>query len=346
MNEEENNFNSINNNNNMNNNNNNNDNININSEQKNKKLSKIFLMGKCGVGKTSMRSIIFANQAPKDTFVLGYTSEVAETRLKFMGNLIFNLLDCGGQEQFMKQYFETKRESIFSKVGVLIFVVEAVKTEKKLEKQDNIEDLTYFENCINALNEFSPDAKIFVLIHKMDLIKEQNKQKEIFEMKKKELESKSKNFEIKCFATSIWESSLYKAWTEIVASLTHNLSSIQESLKNYAIACNAEEVILFEKNTFLLTCSYSNKKIQDEQRFEKISHIIKKFKLSCMTMSSNFKSMIIQTRNFTTYLDKFTKSTYIMVIISDKSPNLELLKLNTKLCRKKFEEKLEYSLNN
>jgi len=129
------------------NNNNNNENI-INSEQKSKKLSKILLMGKCGVGKTSMRSIIFANQAPKDTFVLGYTSEVAETRLKFMGNLIFNLLDCGGQEQFMKQYFETKRESIFSKVGVLIFVVEAMKTHKKLETQDNIEDLTYFENWI------------------------------------------------------------------------------------------------------------------------------------------------------------------------------------------------------
>ena len=324
----------------------NDNNNNTNSEQKSQKLSKILLMGKCGVGKTSMRSIIFANQAPKDTFVLGYTSEVAETRLKFMGNLIFNLLDCGVQEQFMKQYFETKRESIFTKVEVLIFVIEAVKTNKKIENQDNIEDITYFENCINALSEYSPNAKIFVLIHKMDLIKEQSKQKEFFNLKKAELESKSKNFEIKCFATSIWESTLYKAWTQIVMSLTNNLSSIKDSLKNYAIACDAEEVILFEKNTFLLTCSYSNKKIQDEQRFEKISHIIKKFKLSCMTMSSNFKSMIIQTRNFTTYLDKFTKSTYIMVIISDKSPNLELLKLNTKLCRKKFEEKLEYSLNN
>lgn len=108
------------------------------------KYAKILLMGKASVGKTSMRSIIFANQAPKDTFVLGYTSEVAETRLKFMGNLIFNLLDCGGQEEFIKQYFETKRETIFSKVEVLIFVIEA-ENIKNPKDTDNIEDLTYFE---------------------------------------------------------------------------------------------------------------------------------------------------------------------------------------------------------
>lgn len=114
------------------------------SAKQEKKFAKILLMGKAGVGKTSMRSIIFANHAPKDTFTLGYTSEVAETRLKFMGNLIFNLFDCGGQEEFIKQYFETKREAIFSKVEVLIFVIEA-ENFKNQKDTDNIEDITYFE---------------------------------------------------------------------------------------------------------------------------------------------------------------------------------------------------------
>lgn len=133
---------------------------------------------------------------------------------------------------------------------------------------------------------------------------------------------------------------LYKAWTSIVSSLTSNLEGIKSSLKNYAEACEADEVILFEKNTFLLTCCYNNDKFNDEQRFEKISHIIKKFKLSCMSSNSSFQSMVIQTKNFTTYLDDFTSSTYIMVILSNKNVNLELLKLNTALCRQAFEEKL------
>ena len=47
--------------------------------------------------------------------------------------------------------------------------------------------------------------------------------------------------------------------------------------------------------------------------------------------------MIIKTKNFTTYLEEFTKSTYIMIIINDKSVNLELLTLNIDLSRKTFE---------
>ena len=108
------------------------------------KFSKILLMGKAAVGKTSMRSIIFANQAPKDTFLLGCTQDVSESRLKFMGNLVFSLLDCGGQEEFRKQYLETKRETIFSKIEVLIFVIEAENFNNRNDKE-NIEDITYFE---------------------------------------------------------------------------------------------------------------------------------------------------------------------------------------------------------
>jgi hypothetical protein len=47
--------------------------------------------------------------------------------------------------------------------------------------------------------------------------------------------------------------------------------------------------------------------------------------------------MVIKTKNFTTYLEEFTKSTYIMIIVSDKSVNLELLSLNISLSKKAFE---------
>ena len=173
----------------------------------------------------------------------------------------------------------------------------------------------------------------------MDLVSE-NKRVEIFNKRKNQLEQKAGNFKIQCFPTSIWEISLYKAWTNIVSELTMNLKSIKQSLKNFSQVCGVEEVILFEKNTFLLLSSFTDKEIKDDQRFEKISHIIKKFKLSCMTTNSRFESMIIQTRNYTTYLDEFTSSTYIMVIINSKNTNLELIKLNVALCRNTFEEKL------
>lgn len=73
-------------------------------------------MGKSGSGKTSMRSIIFANYIARDTRRLGATSEwegqeegkllhhislflivdVEHSHVRFLGNLVLNLWDCGG----------------------------------------------------------------------------------------------------------------------------------------------------------------------------------------------------------------------------------------------------------
>ena len=119
-------------------------NNNINTTEQ--RIPKILLMGKAGVGKTSMRSIIFANCAPRDAFVLGITHEVNESRLKFMGNLTLNLLDCGGQLEYYKQYFDSKKEQIFSNVEVLVFVIEAEKRQDKQKNNHNtIDDLLFFE---------------------------------------------------------------------------------------------------------------------------------------------------------------------------------------------------------
>ena len=171
----------------------------------------------------------------------------------------------------------------------------------------------------------------------MDLVREGRKE-QLFEKRKAQLEEKAGNFKVTAFPTSIWEVTLYKAWTEIVASLTYNMDKLKDSLTKYVRACRAEEVILFEKDTFLLICYQSNKEVADDQRFEKISHIIKKFKLSCMTAQARFRSIFIQTKNLTIYLDEFTQSTCIMVIASDRNVNVELLRLNAKLSRDTFEE--------
>lgn len=44
-------------------------------------------------------------------------------------------------------------------------------------------------------------------------------------------------------------------------------------------------------------------------------------------------------------MDEFTSATYILVILSYKKVSLELLKLNTALCRQSFEDKLNESEN-
>ena len=60
------------------------------------KKKKVLLMGKSGSGKSSMRNIIFSNYVAKDVRRLGPTIDVEHSRIKFLGNLILNLWDCGG----------------------------------------------------------------------------------------------------------------------------------------------------------------------------------------------------------------------------------------------------------
>lgn len=63
----------------------------------------------------------------------------------------------------MQGYFTTHRDSVFQNVEVLIYVFD-------IESKDVDKDMQYYQYCIEALSQNSPDAKIFCLIHKMDLI--------------------------------------------------------------------------------------------------------------------------------------------------------------------------------
>lgn len=58
--------------------------------------NKVLLMGKSNAGKTSMRSIIFANFLAKDTMRLGFTHSINESKIRFLGSLSLALWDCGG----------------------------------------------------------------------------------------------------------------------------------------------------------------------------------------------------------------------------------------------------------
>ena len=79
---------------------------------------KVLLMGKSGSGKTSMRSIIFANYLARETQRLNPTLEVQHSSVRFLGSLMLNLWDCGGQSAFYENYFNSQREHTFRNVAV------------------------------------------------------------------------------------------------------------------------------------------------------------------------------------------------------------------------------------
>ena len=109
-----------------------------------KTLYKILLMGKTEVGKTSMKSIIFQNQSGKDTLDLAYTNEIEETRIRFTKNINLSIVDTYSKDNYIKEYFDLKKKSLFSKVDIFVFVAEA-ENYNFLNLQNNLDDTTYFE---------------------------------------------------------------------------------------------------------------------------------------------------------------------------------------------------------
>ena len=63
-----------------------------------------------------------------------------------------------------------------------------------------------------------------------------------------------------------------------------------------------------------MIANYDAMEHEDIHRFEKISNIIKQFKLSCIKTNYQFVSMVVKNEKFTAMIDEFTSSTYIMVI--------------------------------
>lgn len=272
-------------------------------------------MGKSGSGKTSMRSIIFANYLARDTMRLGPTLGVENSHVRFLGNLVLNLWDCGGQDAFMENYFESQRDQIFRGVEVLIYVFD-------IESQDRKKDIDNFTSCLDAIKQGSKNAHIFALIHKMDLIHKEDERMKLFEERAAELRKISEPLRVTCFGTSIWDETLYKAWSSIVYALVPNVDILESNLDKLCRLCQADEIVMFEKATFLVISHATHRAHEDVHRYEKISNIIKQFKLSCSKSQAQLMSMEVQNTHFTAFIDQFTTNTYIMIIISN--PNIRL----------------------
>ncbi|TFJ83921.1 hypothetical protein NSK_005017 [Nannochloropsis salina CCMP1776] len=268
----------------------------------------------------------------RDTMRLSPTLDVEHHHVRFLGNLVLNLWDCGGQDAFYESYFDSQRDLIFRSVEVLIYVfdVESADTEK---------DMSHFMGVLEAIDQYSPDAKLFVLIHKMDLVAEEDRESVFLDRQKMilGLATSRFNFAVTFFKTSIWDETLYKAWSGIVYQLVPNVKALEEQLNSLCEICGANEMVLFERATFLVIAHATHAAHSDVHRFEKISNIIKQFKLSCGKTQAQFHGMEVGNSAFTAYIDLFTSNTYIMVILSDSRIHTTTTQINVKAARAAFE---------
>ena len=289
----------------------------------------------------------------------GATIDIDLSHVKFLGNLTLNLWDCGGQEAFMENYLSQQRAHVFSNVGVLIYVFD-------IESRDVDRDMATYVNIISALVQYSREAKVFVLIHKMDLIQLMVRE-EVFDnrvaiIRKKTAEAVSivrkqkpdvagagldaADLDLQAFATSIWDQSLYKAWASIIHDLVPNLSMIEDQLAGLGFAIGADEILLFERTSFLVVSKWASREGESNpfpDRFERMSNILKSWKHTCSKFTGTprnaeqFRTFDYKSgTNFSMFVTKFTTNTYILVCMPPGEARFNSAQMNVAAARPWF----------
>ncbi len=188
---------------------------------------KVLFMGLGASGKSSIRSVVFEGKSVEE--VKDYNATINYTRsTKSIIDSAFQIFDCGGQEAFITVFVGEKAEFIFSDVSILVWVVDvsnfdAVSTSK-----------FYFDLAVKKLTEYSPEAEIFCLFHKIDLLLPNMKEQVIQTMKSYFIAEES--FDIHYRGTSIYDKSIYLAVGEMVQTLiikTSKAQTVSEAIQEF-----------------------------------------------------------------------------------------------------------------
>lgn len=239
----------------------------------------------------------------------------------------------------MDSYLNTQRENVFSDAEVLIYVFD-------IESREVDRDLDTYAQVTAALKQYSPSAHVFCLVHKMDLVQNDHRER-LYEERCRMIVARSEGLSLETFASSIWDQTLYKAWAGIVHRLIPNLIVIEKFLSAFATQIQAEEIILFERSTFLTVTSvippqYNPNSNPNPDRYERISNIMKAYKHTVArstrttAASAGFLLFKVQTPGFNCFLARFTDNTYIFVTVPPSEAAFNCAVLNTMMAREAF----------
>ena len=149
-----------------------------------------------------------SNTAPDLTSRLGPTHTYEIRPYRFFESLDIDLYDCGGQRGFVEGHLTPDEAStLFPFTAALIYVFEVRKLNTA--EQPLPESVATFRRILDTLLNYSPESRVFILIHKMDLLNN-DERPTLFRKWVDAVKAACQETPVVIFASSIYEDSLFR----------------------------------------------------------------------------------------------------------------------------------------
>ncbi|CDO91753.1 unnamed protein product [Kluyveromyces dobzhanskii CBS 2104] len=201
----------------------------------------ILLMGLRRGGKSSICKVVFHNMQPLDTLYLESTTSPTQEHFSTLIDLA--VMELPGQLNYFEPNYES--EQLFKSVGALVYVIDS--------QDEYLNALTNLAMIIEYAKNVNPYLNIEVLIHKVDGLTEDFKmdiQRDIMQRIGDELlDLGIEGIQLSFYLTSIFDHSIYEAFSRIVQKLIPELPFLENMLDNLVQHSKLEKCFLLDINS-------------------------------------------------------------------------------------------------
>lgn len=205
-------------------------------------LPRVLLMGPRRGGKTSIQRVVFQKMSPHETlFRLEATQQTERALVDHTSLCRFTILDFPGDDY-------GGETMVFDGPTTLLFVVDAQD-----EPYDHV--LQSFSNVVTRALRVNPQISIEVFIHKVDgelFLSDESKydcRRDVMSQVSEELADAGVGMDavqIRYHLTSIYDHSVYEAFSRVVQRLIPQLPTLENLLNVLVSTCSMEKAYLFD----------------------------------------------------------------------------------------------------
>lgn len=284
---------------------------------------RIMLMGLRRSGKSSIQKVVFNKMSPHETLFLESTSKIVKNDISNSSFVQFQVWDFPGQIDFFDSAFDA--EVIFGGCGALVFVIDA--------QDDYFDSMQKLHQTVLKASKVNPNITFEVFIHKVDGLSDDQKiecQREIQSQATDDLvEAKLDNVHLSFYLTSIYDHSIFEAFSKVIQKLIPQLPTLENLLDIVITNCRIEKAFLFDVVSKIYVATDSSP--VDMQSYELCSDMIDVvIDISCiyglkedgegLAYDSESSSVIQLTNGMVLYLREVNK--YLALVCLMREENL------------------------